>query len=108
MDINEIKKLIKNSKAVLVMDNSEPSFVILDYEAYKNMIADKADEKEVKINHPNGPKVFNGRGYQEKETEILDRLNKDILALKSQIEAEEKELSTSPEQDTTERRAREY
>ncbi len=90
MDINELKKLIKNSTSVLVLDNGEPSFVILDYKMYKNLTLDKEGEKEVKINHP----LSNGQYSREHETEILDRLNKEILALKAQIEMEERGLSS--------------
>ena len=97
MDINELKKLIKDSTSVLVLDNGEPSFVIMGYEAYKNMAVSVNTEKEVVIKHPtsNGSTSSNGRSFHEKETEILERLNKEILALKSQIEAEEKGLSNS-------------
>ncbi|OGM95966.1 MAG: hypothetical protein A3B86_01775 [Candidatus Yanofskybacteria bacterium RIFCSPHIGHO2_02_FULL_38_22b] len=96
MDINELKKLIKDSTSVLVLDNGEPSFVILGYDTYKNMAVNVNTEKEVTIKHPtnNGSISSNGRSFHDKETEILDRLNKEILALKSQIEAEEKGLNS--------------
>ena len=92
MDINELKKLAKNSTAVLVLDNGEPSFVVMGYQTYKDIALDKAGEKEIKINHTESSepvKVSNGR---DQETEILERLNKEILALKAQIEMEEKGL----------------
>ncbi|OGM99763.1 MAG: hypothetical protein A2817_00915 [Candidatus Yanofskybacteria bacterium RIFCSPHIGHO2_01_FULL_39_8b] len=118
MDINELQKLIKGSTAVLVLDNGQPSFVIVGYDAYKNLIADKnSEEKEIKIhpakhglpvnyssNHIGVNNISNGvnqshngmsdlsHNLQEKESEILERLNKEILVLKQQIEAEEKEL----------------
>ena len=121
MNIDELKKLIKNSVSVLVLDNGEPSFVVLDYKTYKNLAMDKEGEKEVKINPVRSSfaevskeetRVFgaretsNGINYplsngqysrereREHETEILDRLNKEILALKAQIEMEEKGSST--------------
>ena len=92
MDIKELQKLIKNSTAVLVMDNGEPSFVVLGYDMYKDMVS-RGGEKEIKITQPipNGISVNN---YHERESEILDRLNKEILALKSQIEMEEKGIGT--------------
>ncbi len=94
MDISEIKKLIKTSTAVLVMENGEPSFVVLGYNAYKDMVADKIEEKPVKIHQSaNGSVAGTNQNYLERETEILERLNKEILALKSQIEMEEKGLS---------------
>lgn len=101
MDINELKKLLKKSTAVLVLDNGDPSYVILDYETYKEMILkDKSEEKEVKIN--NSGQLSNGNGKdiglqadlsrkpREDEVAILERINKDILAIKSEIENEEK------------------
>ena len=97
MDINELKKLIKDSISVLVLDNGEPSFVIMGYDTYKNMTVNLSIEKEIAIKHApsQSNSVSNGRSYHDKETEILERLNKEILALKSQIEAEEKGLASS-------------
>jgi len=98
MDIKEIKNLITSSTAVLVLDNGEPSFVILGYGMYKDLASNKAGEKEVKINPVHHGEIHNGtiaNGYNqhEKETEILERLNKEILALKTQIEMEERSLN---------------
>ena len=93
MEIQELKKLIKHSTAVVVLENSEPAFVIMNYQDYKNMAAGDVGDvgKEVKISHQsNGftPKV----SPKEGELEILDRINKEILALKDEIEREEKSL----------------
>ena len=93
MDINELKKLIKNSTAVLVLDDGEPSFVVLDYKTYKDIAAERGEEKEIKITQPVERSGFNGYNIHEKESEILERLNKEILALKNQIEMEEKGLT---------------
>jgi len=114
MNIDELKKLVKHSTAVLVLDNGEPSFAILGYEAYKDLIlGSKEKEKEIKIHHnsgdvnglnssENGGFVTKTRQFDEKEQhsgnginpeqEILERINKDILALKNEIEKEEKTL----------------
>ena len=108
MDTKELKKLLKGSTAVLILEDGEPSFVILGYDAYKGLLGEQ--EKEVKINHPNflenkdsrlnqNPvsvrSVGNGVGsFQcrvgEKEAEILEKINKQILALKDEVEKEEK------------------
>src|SRR3990167_1498183 len=48
MDTQELKKLLKGSTAVLILENGEPSFVILGYDAYKGLVSEQ--EKEVKIN----------------------------------------------------------
>ena len=98
MEVNELKKLINNSTAVLVLDNGEPSFVILGYKMYKDLVSDHGAEKEITINHPtdvyNNGSVPNVSNVHEREAEILERLNKEILALKNQIEMEEKGLSS--------------
>lgn len=120
MNIDELKKLVKHSTAVLVLDNGEPSFAILSYEMYKDLVLGSklgegsrvepgiSVEKEIKINHAttnsaNG--LDNGvervpvkPALAENELEILERINKDILALKSEIEKEEKMITvdTSP------------
>ena|SRR3989344_4722450 len=100
MNIDELKKLVKHSTAVLVLDNGEPSFAILGYEMYKDLVLG-SKEKEIKINHS----VANGVAHNEdriapikpalpeNELEILERINKDILALKSEIEKEEKMIT---------------
>lgn len=90
MDINELKKLIKNSTSVLVLDNGEPSFVVMDYKTYKDIAAEKGEEKEIKIKHEDNPATASFHNGHEQESEILDRLNREILALKAQIEMEEK------------------
>ena len=105
MNVDELKKLVKHSTAVLVLDNGEPSFAILSYETYKDLVlGGKEKEKEIKINHA----VTNGIDHSEdrippvkpalpdNELEILERINKDILALKSEIEKEEKMITVDP------------
>ena len=84
MDIQELKKLLKHSVSVLILENGEPTFVVVDYEVYKNLAA-PSEQEAPRPEQPAGPR----------ESEILERLNKEILALKSQIELEEKGLSSS-------------
>ena len=124
MDTNELKKLLKGSTAVLILENGDPSFVVLGYDSYKGFLSDQ--EKEVKINHPvrsespgatpdrvpqewamphsehhalQADRTSNGisrpdHNFQqrigEKESELLEKINKQILALKDEIEKEEK------------------
>ena len=102
MNVDELKKLVKHSTAVLVLDNGEPSFVILNYDMYKDLVlGSKEKEKEIKINHAvtNGIDRVQDRiapvkpALPDNELEILERINKDILALKSEIEKEEKMIT---------------
>lgn len=93
MSIEEIKKLLKNSAAVLIMENGEPAFVMMNYQQYRDMVQN-GDQKEIKVTNNNdgnngtAPKPAPRDG----EMEILERINKDILALKDEIEKEEKNL----------------
>ena len=80
MQINELKKMLKKSTAVLILENGEPSIVVVDYKTYKELLGDEGDVA------PAGPV------HQTAEVELLERINKDILALKEQIEEEEKGL----------------
>lgn len=95
MDIKELKKMLKKSTAVLILDEGEPSFVVVDYNLYKDILA-ADDNTESKGNGLN----FLGKSRQEgsgqsvsgNELEILERINKDIQALKNEIENEGKNL----------------
>jgi thiamine kinase-like enzyme len=97
MEINELKKMLKSSNAVLVIDNGEPSFVIMDYSSYKELAKCEV-EKEVKVKsgESSGSTFVNRRiqnsqtSKPESELELLEKINKDILALKDEIEKEQK------------------
>lgn len=99
--------MLKGSTAVLILDNGEPSFVILGYDSYKNLLSAQEDQdKEIKVNHvsqnatgniQNGidPKSnLNQSKFQhrisEKEAELLEKINKEIMSLKTEIDKEEK------------------
>ena len=83
MDINELKTMLKSSTAVLVIDNGEPRFVIMDYGSYKEMSKCES-EREVKINgkeieagsHPadvqNRPAPVKSEGELELLEKIID------------------------------------
>lgn len=93
MSVEELKKLLKNSTSVLVVDEGEPSFVIMSYQAYKDSVS-KGEDKEVRVK--NGAASLSSllprTNQREEELEILDRINKEILALKDEIEKEEKSI----------------
>ena len=103
MDIKELKKLIKSSTSVLVLDDGQPSFVLLGYDMYKDLVSGKNIEKEVKITQSSNNSRTNIMNEvsqnHERESEILERLNKDILALKNQIEMEERGISGGVDSD---------
>jgi len=115
MDIRELKDLLKNSTSVLILDDGEPSYVILDYQVYRNLVQAREQEIVVKnhtshenpgfekvptpeshqnsqLQHPDEvgapPKTS---GLSTQEVEALERLNREIQALKDQIEQDEKQ-----------------
>lgn len=128
MDINELKKLLKNSTSVLIMEQGNPELVIMDYSSYRNLV--KTSETEIPISKapqekiasngfaPNQtrpvllPTDYNGGfpepissvldkataastgNLQSRESEILERLNREIMLLKEQIELEEQKDTT--------------
>ena len=91
MQINELKKMLKKSTAVLILENGEPSIVVVDYKTYKELLENEGDSspKEIGLDIPPVPV---GTSRQSDEMELLGRINKDILALKEQIAEEEKDL----------------
>lgn len=102
MDISELKKLLDNSATVVVVDNDSPSFVVLKYDAYKNIISSQPQDQPQGVKNNNSQTVANQTvssvaakpGFGEEEMEILERINKDIQALKNELEKEEKVLTT--------------
>ena len=108
--------MLKNSTSVLILDNGEPSFVILGYDSYKTLLSDQ--EKEVKINRSSfevgsqrvkqlspkdsrngistGSNMGTGEGsfqhhISAREAELIEKINKEISSLKNEIEKEEKD-----------------
>lgn len=95
MQIGELKKMLKKSTAVLILENGEPSIVVVDYNTYRELLGDPdsrtsgsggATAENPEVTLPGGSTSSPG------EIELLERINKDILALKEQIEEEEKGL----------------
>jgi hypothetical protein len=97
MDIRELKNLLKNSTSVLMLDEGEPAFVILDYQVFRNLTQGKGEEVRITTPEPGAQRGngLPGQGQQPlsaQEMEALERLNKEIQALKEQIATEEKEV----------------
>ncbi len=87
--------MLKNNTTVLIMDNGEPSFVILNYDTYKNMSLENGAAPAngaVPISN-----VIKTPAATPGEVELLERINKDILALKAEIEKEEQALGETVE-----------
>lgn len=92
MEINELKKMLKRSTAVLILENGDPSLVVVDYKTYRELLGEPASAETASASRQptasQPPKPAAGSG----ELELLERINKDILALKEQIEEEERNL----------------
>ncbi len=95
MDISELKQLLKNSTSVLIMENGNPDLVVMEYRAYKQLAQGSTQETSQHI--PTKPVASSPRvplhsdlAVQSREAEILERLNREIMTLKEQIEAEER------------------
>ena len=88
MDINELKFLLKNSASVVVMEEGQPSLVIVDYHVYKNMVQAQQGLLSQPRTAGSGP-VTHEQQFSPEEQEAVERLNREILALKEQIAMEE-------------------
>lgn len=98
MDIRELKQLLKNSASVLILDEGEPAFVILDYRVYRQLTGEQSRQDAARFS--DAP-AANGAvestpvapiaqpSLSPQELEAIERLNKEIQALKEQIEAEQ-------------------
>ncbi len=84
MNFNELKELSRRMGGVLVVNGNVPEFVVLPYSAYKSLEAEAERSK---------PKESFVKTENE-ETAEIERLNKEILALKEEIrQKEEVELA---------------
>ncbi len=94
MEINELKKMLKKSTAVLILENGEPSIVVVDYKTYRELLGPDSRTSGGDGVAAESPEVaLPGRVVSNPgELELLERINKDILALKEQIEEEEKAM----------------
>lgn len=89
MNITELKQLLKDGKTnVLVLDNGEPAFVVVSYDSFKSL----NNNGEIKVNHSPEIQRSEKPALGDGELEILERINKDIQALKDELEREEKML----------------
>ena len=98
MDIRELKDLLKNSTSVLILDEGEPAYVILDYQVYRNL----TQEQEVPVRSATQTPSSAPAPSQQlsaQEMEALERLNREIQALKDQIEQEERSTGLNQNQE---------
>lgn len=93
MNFIELKELVKKLGGIVVMNGNIPEFVILSYANYKRI-------EELK-NPPAGPDSAVGAGGKPdpSEGDAIEKLNREILALKEEIrQKEEAEILHSGEE----------
>lgn len=84
MDFSELKQLAKKLGGILVMNGNSPEFVVLAYDQYQKLTGGVQNSE---------PRTNPSRLTPEEE-ETIEKLNKEILALKEEIrQKEEAELA---------------
>lgn len=89
----EVKDLVsKIGGTLVIVENNQPKFVVMAFDKFLSVIH-KSIDKSGNFDKDNNetPSVS---GYPaQRDEEIIDRLNNEILALKEQVAEKEKELS---------------
>lgn len=75
----ELKDLISRLGSLVIVENNQPKFIVLSYDKFNGVIHKSIDNS--------------GNFDKDGNEELIDRLNKEILALKEQVVEKEKELS---------------
>jgi len=97
----EIKKLIDKIGGLIVVENNQPKFIFLSYEKFKEFVNFTKNTDIIHKNVDNVDKLDKiGVNYSESvnhseeqsEEHLIEKLNKQILALKEEIEAKEKNI----------------
>lgn len=86
MNFEELRKILSISSSVIIVENGKPEFIVVKYDEYRKMSDRESAEGYFGSMEPISKKLT------EKEAEIVDRINKDILALKQEIADQEKEI----------------
>jgi TPP-dependent indolepyruvate ferredoxin oxidoreductase alpha subunit len=85
---DEIREILRSIPAVLVVEDGRPAYVITEYEAWKTMAA--GEQVRVHSGRPGNlsPQPAQ-RTAEPQEAQVLERLNKEILSLREQIQMQE-------------------
>ena len=75
MDFSKLKEIAKRLGGILVMQGNDPEFVVMSYDRF-NALEEGAQSIPVSQIHP-------------EEEQMIDALNKEILALKEEIRQKE-------------------
>ena len=77
----DLQELVSNLGGLLILENGRPEFIVLTYEKYKGLVIHKNIDNS-------------GNFDKDSNEEIIDRLNKEIFALKDQVAERERDLIT--------------
>lgn len=94
----ELKNLVFRFGTLIIVENNQPKFVVMSYDKAKETLGfihksiDNHDNFDKDINEDIEETFKGSDGSDQREEEIVDRLNKEILALKEQVAEKEKEL----------------
>ena len=89
---DEIREILRSIPAVLVMEDGRPSYVITEYETWRQV----AQGEQVRISNgrPGHMSPRPGRPTSDTaEAQVLERLNKEILSLREQIQMQEEAVA---------------
>ena len=77
---DELKNLVNQIGAIVVVENSQPKFIVVSYERFRDLFIHKNVDK-------------NENPSNDINEEIIERLNDEISALKAEVAEKEKELT---------------
>jgi hypothetical protein len=85
---DDIREILRSIPAVLVVEDGRPAYVITQYEAFKAMTS--GEPVRVHNGRPGNLGSRPARRTAEApEAQVLERLNKEILSLREQIQMQE-------------------
>ena len=92
---DEIREILRSIPAVLVVEDGRPAYVITEYDAWRAL----AQGQPVRVSNSRpghlSPRPSSESPGDSQETQVLERLNKEILSLRDQIQMQE-ESATDP------------
>jgi hypothetical protein len=89
----ELKNLVARFGTLILIENNRPKFVVMSYDAVKGMVIHKSVDNSGNFDKYNNETPSVSNNSIQRDEEIIDRLNREISALKDQVAERERELS---------------
>jgi hypothetical protein len=83
----EIRDLLRSLPAIAVVEDGVPAYVVMTYEAWKQVNQDQP--VRISNNRPGHMESSEKSLADPQEAQILERLNREILSLRNQIQMQE-------------------